>query len=262
MNNLRYYIRRHKAIRRSCKLLLNLSILTLLGVLIWLGVLLFSGQFMRDQLAGSLVFIAVLVAFGLLCRVGLQNHWKPSMKLTVISLVGLFVIFSFAGVQPLAEYKDICVDKITDYYNEANSIWNDNVGTGNSENGAVIDVSFEYIFNTFREANALQPLVFTDDLNRVATLRLGEIKVNFRHESIGEYNLHLGENIAMRTGYLSDSQAFAMWENSFGHKANMVDSSYQYTGYANGNGYAIQVFSQFETIDGVPLLPPDWYWVD
>jgi hypothetical protein len=34
------------------------------------------------------------------------------MKLTVISLICLFLIFSFAGVQPMTDYKDVAIDKI------------------------------------------------------------------------------------------------------------------------------------------------------
>jgi uncharacterized protein YkwD len=64
----------------------------------------------------------------------------------------------------------------------------------------------------------------------------------------------------MSTGFLSNSDALASWQNSPGHNANMLDSSYRYTGYAIGNGYAVQVFTEYPTIDGEPQLPPGWYW--
>jgi hypothetical protein len=34
------------------------------------------------------------------------------MKLTVLSLICLFLIFAFAGVQPMADYKDVAIGKI------------------------------------------------------------------------------------------------------------------------------------------------------
>ena len=72
----------------------------------------------------------------------------------------------------------------------------------------------------------MAPLVFTDDLNRVAELRLKELYTDFSHYSTGSYNEHLAENIAMSTGFLSNSDALSMWQNSPGHNANMLDSGY------------------------------------
>lgn len=122
--------------------------------------------------------------------------------------------------------------------------------------------SYAGIFNQYRQGKGLEPLVFTDDLNRIAVLRLAEIQKDFSHASVGGYNRHLGENIAMSTGYLSNAEALKMWENSPGHNANMLDSDYKYTGYALGNGYAAQVFASYPTINGEPQLPEGWYWVD
>lgn len=122
--------------------------------------------------------------------------------------------------------------------------------------------SYAGIFNQYRQGKGLDPLVFTDDLNLIALLRLVEIQKNFSHSSIGDYNRHLGENIAMSTGYLSNEGALKMWEESPGHNANMLDGDYRYTGYAIGSGYAVQVFSEFKTINGEPQLPEGWEWVD
>lgn len=251
-----YYIRRHKHLRRFCKLLLNLLILSLLGFLIWFGILLFTRQLEQGPLIGSLIFIAASVVFIWLCRIGLRNNWQPSMKITVVSLVCLFFVTAFAGVQPMAKYKDIIIDGVRGYYNEHQPSSEDST----SPPDLITDVAYEEIYNQFRQENGLQSLVFTDDLNRVAALRVEEIKSEFSHHSEGNYNLHLGENIAMSTGFLSDAGAFNMWENSSGHRANMLDSNYIYTGYANDSRYAVQVFSQFNTINGVPQLPPGWYW--
>ena len=115
-------------------------------------------------------------------------------------------------------------------------------------------------FNSYRQSKGLQPLIFTDDLNQIAQLRLVELKSNFRHASRGGYNNHLAENIAMRTGSLSNQGALSMWQNSPGHNANMLGEDYKYTGYACGGGYAIQLFTSYQTINGEPQVPPGWYW--
>jgi len=109
-----YPTRKHKVIGSFYRLLLNLSILSLLGLIIWSGIKLFSQQFVRNPLLGSLIFVAEFTFFVWMWRVVDKNSWRwPSMKLTVFSLVCLFLVFSFAGVQPMASYKDTSLSFIS-----------------------------------------------------------------------------------------------------------------------------------------------------
>jgi len=290
---LSYYTRKHKIVGKIYRVILNLSILSLFGLLIWSGFSLFTQQFMQNPLVGSIVFLAELVIFIWLCRVVAKNSWRqPSMKLTVFSLICLFLIFSFAGVQPMADYKDEVLGKVTAFFNEQNEKAEITLEQGNSEQDVITNVitekndetngdsfvskSIDVVddlwdtsvddyankFNQYRQSKGLTSLKFTNDLNRVAELRLKELYANFSHYSAGNYNEHLAENIAMSTGFLSNSDALVMWQNSLGHNANMLDSGYKYTGYAIGNGYAVQVFTEYTTVNGKPQLPPGWYWVD
>jgi hypothetical protein len=117
---LSYYIyaRKYKTIGKIYRLILNLSLLSLLGLLISSGVLLFTRQFMQNPLIGSLLFLAELAVFVWLYRVVSRNSWRqPSMKLTIFCLICLFLIFAFAGVQPMAHYKDVTVAKVTNFIN-------------------------------------------------------------------------------------------------------------------------------------------------
>lgn len=274
-----YYTRKNKIIGKAYRLFLNLTIISLFVLLIWSGFLLFNHQFMHSPLAGSLVFIAEICMFIWLCRVVARNSWRqPSMKLTVASVVCLFLIFAFAGVQPMSVYKDKVVSAITTYLSDQRERASVNLEQGNSDQDNinldqddeqdVIDYSLTSVdayadmFNQYRQTKGLTALKFTDDLNRVATLRLMELHTNFSHDSAGNYNEHLAENIAMSTGFLSNSDALELWQNSPGHNANMLNSGYRYTGYAIGNGYAVQLFTEYTTINGEPQLPPGWYWAD
>jgi hypothetical protein len=109
-----YYIRTYKIIGNIYRLLLNLSVVSLLILIVWSGISLFSQQFLKSPLIGSLVFLVEIVAFIWLCRVVAKtSKRKPSMKLTVFSLIGIFIIFAFAGVQPMARYKDQVFDGIS-----------------------------------------------------------------------------------------------------------------------------------------------------
>ena len=121
---------------------------------------------------------------------------------------------------------------------------------------------FEALFNEYRQSYGLSPLTFTDDLNERATFRLPELELDFSHNSPGNYNLHLAENITWASYTIDNNDAFLSWEGSPGHNANMVNAGYKYTGYAIGGGYAVQLFTEYPTINGVPQLPSGWYWVD
>jgi len=116
-----YYTWEHKNVGRVYRLVLNLSLLSLLGLLVWSGVLLFRQRFMNSPLAGSLMFVFELAVFVWLCRVVSKNSRRqPSMILTVASIIGLFLIFSFAGVQPLVAYKDSAFNSMVAFFTNAN----------------------------------------------------------------------------------------------------------------------------------------------
>lgn len=116
------------------------------------------------------------------------------------------------------------------------------------------------MFNEYRQSHGLNPLEFTNDLERIAELRLVEIQAHFSHYSKGNYNEYLAENIVV--GVSNNEEALSVWKNSLGHNANMLDREYRNTGYAMGDGYAIQVFSPWETVNGEPQLAPGWDFAD
>ena len=253
-----YYTRKYKRIGILYRLTLNLATLSLLGLLIWSGVLLFTQQSSYSPLIGSLLFIGELVAFIWLCRVVSRNSWRqPSMKLTVVSLVCLFLIFSFAGVQPMAGYKDLAVGKITTFISEQRlraeerRVAEENRRAAEKAEMDAAGVVREYefykdyvvLFNEFRSDNGRQPLVFDPALNELAAERAIEISQpgNFTHEGIKKYNF--GENIAMMA-YSSDSASdlIELWANSPGHRSNMLLSSYYRTGFAKNGKYVVQIF--------------------
>jgi uncharacterized protein YkwD len=265
-----YVTRRYKGIGKSYRFILNLSILSLLGLMIWSGIKLFSQEFLDSALLGSLILLAEFACFVWMWRVVARNSWRwPSMKLTIFSLICLFLVFSFAGVQPIASYKDQALSYIGSIFNgsDSSAVEESSLTTNTPDNTVVTETqpttpapseSYETLFNSYRQQHGLSPLIFTEDLMRVAELRVQEIKVNFSHEGITKY--HLAENIVM--GVWSDQEALDCWDESPGHRANMLNASYKYTGYAFDAGYAVQVFTEWPTINGYPQLPPGWYWID
>jgi hypothetical protein len=98
---------RHKWIGKVYRLTLNCLIIATLGFLIWSAINLFSQHFTNSPLAGTMVFIIELAFFIWLWRVVAKNSWRwPSMKLTVLLVLVLFLISAFAGVQPMTSYKN------------------------------------------------------------------------------------------------------------------------------------------------------------
>jgi uncharacterized protein YkwD len=95
-----------KLIKGATKLALNLAILAGFGALIWYGYLLFTHKV--APLIGSIVFIVGIAVWVILIRILRSRYkWtKPSFKLTTFSVIAILLILTFAGVQPLASYKD------------------------------------------------------------------------------------------------------------------------------------------------------------
>jgi uncharacterized protein YkwD len=282
-----YITRKHKIIGKLYRLLLNVSILSLFGLLIWSSTKLFSHQFVNSLLIGSLIFFAELILFIWMWRVVSKSSWRwPSMKLTLVSLIVIFLILAFAGVNPFSTYKDQALNGVSNYFAEKpNTTSNENsskriesaqtsstipIKTTPSLINKASDVvrnlwntdtsDYAFKFNQYRQSQGFAALTFTDDLNRIAELRLAEIKLNFSHASQGQYNHNLAENIV--EGVSSNQEALTCWQGSPGHNANMLDKEYKYTGYAAGGGHAVQVFSEWITINGIPQLPPGWYFTN
>jgi uncharacterized protein YkwD len=219
---------------------------------------LFSIHLGTSPVAGVVIVAAEFVVFVWVWSVlRVRRRLRPSVKLTTLSVAALFIVSAFAGVQPLTSYKDQAVQKTGAWFQSLQqstsvpSAINQTPklttipATRLSPTTATPTVSqtYETLFNNFRRQNGLQPLIFDPSLNSIAATRAVEISKDFSHAGIDKYG-NLGENIAMSTGgYLSDQEALRLWENSPGHRANMLDPSYTRTGYANIRGYASQVFA-------------------
>ncbi len=275
-------IRKGKPISSVYKLILNLSILSLFGFLVWSGIKLFSHQFLNNPIIGSITFIEEFVLFIWIGRIISRNsRQRPSMKLTIFCIVAIFLILAFAGVAPFSEYKDAIPPAIDNLITK----WNAWSGERTEQQRAeqvpiptptlaprptpaqttmptiaptviIPSTSYQTLFNNYRQQHGLSPLTFTEDLNQIAQIRVREIQQNFSHEGILKYNL--AENIVR--GVRNDQEALDAWDKSSGHKANMLNISYKNTGYAISSGFAVQVFSGWDTINGIPQLPPGWYF--
>lgn len=102
--------RHPKLIKEATKLALNLAILAGFVMLIWYGYLLFTHKV--APLVGSIVFIVGIVVWIILIRILRRRYkWtKPSFKLITFSVTAIVLILTFAGVQPLASYKDNLIE--------------------------------------------------------------------------------------------------------------------------------------------------------
>jgi curved DNA-binding protein CbpA len=109
--------RKHKRSGVLYRILLNLGILFYLGFVIWSLVKLFSHTFMNTATIGSIVFLGELVFLIWFWIIVGRNSWRwPSMKLTLLALIVIFIVFSFAGVQPMAGYKDIALSHLSSIF--------------------------------------------------------------------------------------------------------------------------------------------------
>ena len=119
-----YYTKKHKKIGMLYRLILNLAVLSLLGLLIYLTVNLFTSGISAQPIFASLLILGTLVLFIWLWKIVFKNRWRwPSMKLTVASLIIIFLVASFAGVEPLHTYKNdainyakVTIKEINEYF--------------------------------------------------------------------------------------------------------------------------------------------------
>jgi len=96
------------------KLLLSLLVIAGLGLVTWTGYVLFTHQ--SDPISGTvtlLLEIGFLIWIISVLRSRKYKRIKPSFKLVFFSVVGITLICAFAGIEPLATYKDTSLDVIT-----------------------------------------------------------------------------------------------------------------------------------------------------
>jgi len=238
----------------TTRIALNLATIGGLAWMIWYSRQLFTHQ-VPDPLQGSLILLGGLVGWVLFLKLALNRYRRtfPSFKFTVFALLCVAIVFAFAGVEPMSNYKDAVATKWGTYQleQEAKQVAKEAAEQAKQAEAEAVGVSKEYdfyveyiaLFNNFRKEQGLPPLIANPQLNELATKRAIEISQpgNFSHAGIKAYNL--GENIAM-TAYSSDSPSTLvnLWATSPGHRANMLDRQYRSTGFAKNGRYAVQLF--------------------
>jgi 4-amino-4-deoxy-L-arabinose transferase-like glycosyltransferase len=106
------------------KLGINIAVLFLFGVLVWLGYRLFTHSFGIGPIIGVVIFIVCVAGWILLIRLmeSRKYRWvRPSLKLTTFCIIAVILVLSFAGVQPLSNYKDAVISKAASYLHSAGS---------------------------------------------------------------------------------------------------------------------------------------------
>jgi len=96
--------------KKITKLFLNLVILAGFGMLIWHGYFVFTHK--TKPFINFSILITGIIAWILLIKL-LRSKYKrttPSFKLTTFSVIAILLILTFAGVQPLAGYKDNLIE--------------------------------------------------------------------------------------------------------------------------------------------------------
>jgi len=283
-----YLTRRHRFLGKLYRLLLNLSILSLLGLLIWLAVKLFSHQLAQHPLAGSLMLLAGFGLFVWMRRVVARNSWRwPSMKLTVFSLICLFLIFSFAGVQPLSDYKDGVFNSVSTYFRNASQpaavpsypdqayalVTNVSPSTGGSvspmggeyKDGSRVTLTANpatgYIFDQWTgDASGTTPsIVVRMDSNRYITARFKEAPPPLRNPSWAQLKDFLYEDDTDKMAYVYPTTvchhfALRLQQNAkaAGWRCAYVEVKLQ--GYPDPYGYGIpsstgHALNAFQTTD-------------
>lgn len=99
------------------KLVLNLAVLALVGLIIWAGVQIIRLSLDTDYSAYVFILIVELVIFVYLARVLSTNSWRrPKLVPTFFLALFIAIGLAFAGVEPLAAYKDSVMEFFTSLF--------------------------------------------------------------------------------------------------------------------------------------------------
>ncbi len=278
-----YYTRKHKGIGKLYRLILNLSILSLLGLLIWSGIRLFSSQFTYNALVGSFIFLAEFIFFVWIWKVISKNSWRwPSMKLTVFSLICLYMVFAFAGVQPMADFKDKTITSISSEINKASTAIQSATATSQPpvntpvapKNIPPVSVSIQEpqvsaerlafnLINDERVKAGLSPTVWDDNLYQLSKAHTQEM-ANRRQLFHSDMNATIGENAWGGSGYSRyNGAALAQaivdsWMSSPLHRAWILNIPFQHSVVSivsdSSGQYASWTFWTAEAGAGPPLV--------
>ncbi len=123
------------------KLSLNLLVIAGLGLVAWTGYLLFTQQ--TDATSGTVVLlleVGFLIWIVSVLRSPKYKRIKPSFKLVLFPLLGIVLVCAFAGIEPLATYKDISIDFVTTQVGEVTEFIKETAPTGEDVASAVAKV--------------------------------------------------------------------------------------------------------------------------
>ncbi len=244
------------------KLFLSLFLLALIGFLVWTAIKLFNHDmpYPFTPITGSILFLTELALFIWIAKELKRNAWRnPSFKLILLSLIVIFLIFAFAGVQPFLGYKDdifnIIGTRVSALKQAAGSKQNmqtENVkwltfgfSAEDIENDVLVKV------NKARALNGLSALVrnnYMDELARQHCANMSNTgtlshdgfdeRANSITSALGAFSV--GENCA--EGYYGADSLVNGWLNSPGHRKNILDPSFRRTGIGYKDKYATQIF--------------------
>lgn len=133
------------------KLFVNLLVIAGLGLVAWTGYLLFSHR--TDATSGTVLLlleVGFLIWIISVLRSRKYKRTKPSFKLVFFSLLGITLVCAFAGIQPLATYKDTSLDyvrnessKVVEFFKETTPAQKDVISVVAEVEPAVVRVEVE-----------------------------------------------------------------------------------------------------------------------
>jgi uncharacterized protein YkwD len=228
---------------------------------------------------GAISFLSTICIFIILIKLSHSRRYrwkKPSFTLVFWSGVGIILICTFAGIQPLSDYKDSIFTWVSQEYNNFSqkpptnstvaSVPSSSIQTNrnsSSDDNWISDVrqslfptdeeiqsdAFK-IVNDARMKAGLSPL--KNDAKLAALAK--EHCVNMQKLNILSHDgfdsrmrrssySYVGENVA--EGYHSAQSLVDGWLSSPGHRKNIMDPNFRYAGLAYVDGWADQMFAGF-----------------
>ncbi len=110
----------------------------------------------------------------------------------------------------------------------------------------ISDEKLEIVVNNWRQSQNLQLLIRSENLCKIAIVRLSEIKTNWSHDGFNYKrfcaNCYLGENLAK--DYATEDAILIGWLNSPSHRNNLT-TSYTHSCIKTDGNHVVQIFGYF-----------------
>jgi len=172
-----------------------------------------------------------------------RTRLKPNPKLIIGLTLLAIIVFAFIGFEPLASYKNIAIAGITTTAHEVRlEIFPTDSEIQTDTLALINQARIEHNLPALATDSFLENIAIQHCYYMISKHSCNHDNFNSRADTILSMgHFIVAENVA--EGYLDANSLVNGWLSSPGHRQNILNSSFNYTGLAYIDGFSCQIFS-------------------